>query len=433
MSQIVPTIRNLSPGVRGVVRDAPLRQWLVWVLLVVGSSMIAGSCARTPQRAAASVTDATLIGTVTITDGPATLPIPFITNESVSGLSEAAFDAPLAAPAGGVLMGWNSPVGLPSPDGRYIAYNSWKQLVPYDPQHSASSQGIDQGAAFGIPSLRILDLATGEDTLLEEGAFSIAWNATGEIAYFKATKPEYRWMTPYLGQVVVRDSLDAPAVVWIEEPGEFTVHSWAGAHLLVYGDTGLVVVDGPGKVRKLSDGAAVIALSPDGTRVLVARGPGLPIELIDVESGKAVAELDVSTAFQSPAGTRIVTLNHAGSWQGEWVAAQGTLEPDGSAIVILRVASDSISVSRVLEFPSAEFPMGISEPQLLGPGGSRVVAWAPVVGQGGEAKGVLYSYLDCDVSQGTCAQGPPLGSLFLHPLYNPSQPGGGGVGPDGQP
>jgi hypothetical protein len=175
--------------------------------------------------------------------GPVTPPVPFVTNAEVLGLvvpPGRASNASFEEPAVGTLMGWNSPIALPSPDGRYIAYNSWRQLVAYDPQRTASSQGILPGDTFGIPSIRVLDTETGEDSLLADGAFSLAWGANGAIAYFQGLAPEYRWMASYPGQVLVKESLEGAPQLWIEDPGEYIVHSWARDELLVYGQDGVL-------------------------------------------------------------------------------------------------------------------------------------------------------------------------------------------------
>jgi hypothetical protein len=184
-------------------------------------------------------------------------------------------------------------------------------------------------------------------------------------------------------------------------------------------------------VRKLADRGAIIALSPDGASVLLAHGPGYPVEVLDVATGAVLASLDVASAFTTESGRRIVTLNHAGSWEGDWAVAQGTLEPDGSAIVTLHVTKDSIVISDIVEFPSAVFPMSVSEPQLADSSGTRVVAWAPLPGKGGQAKDMLYTYLDCSTTTKACVQGPPQGSLIFHPLYNPSRPEGVGGSDEG--
>jgi hypothetical protein len=401
------------------VRTVRARGFLMATLFL----LVMGACADTPPGEDDTLTSD---GGVTITQASETLPIPFITNESLRGLATEASgeqaSLQLAAQAGGGLMGWNSPIAVPSPDGRYVAYNAWTQLVAYDPAHSASSQGIKQGDPFATPSIRIVDTSTGEDLLLEEGAFSVAWSANGSIAYFKGFERDYPWMGPYQGQVMVRSSLEAKPVAWLTDPGEYIVHSWAGEHLLVYGDSGVIALDAPGQPRVIAEQAGIVALSPDGSRILVTNQPGFPIRLIEVSTGELLSELDVTAALKTPSGGQVVVVNHAGSWEGDSVAAQATLDPAGSAILMLKVDGDTMSVAQLLEFPPEAFPMGVSEPQIVDPSGSRVVAWAPIKGSGGEAKGVLYTYLDCNVAEQSCGQSPPFGDLLFHPLYNPSRP-----------
>lgn len=391
-------------------------------VVLVTFALVVASCGRLQERPAPDSTPSEASASaVTIEAGPATPPIPFITNHGITGLPGPA-DVATAAQAGGGLMGWVSPIGVSSPDGRYVAYNAWTELVEIDPEESWSSQGIETGQPVATPSIRLLDLSTGQDVLLEDGAFSLAWRADGTIAYFKGSERDYRVNEPYPGTVLVRSAPDADPVAWVSKPGQYIVHSWSRDSLLVYGETGLLAVDAPDQVRVLSDQAGVIALSPDGSRVLVTHGSSGPIELIDVASGKVVAALDISY-FKDPfTGATIALVNDAGSWVGEWAAAQATLDPEGSAIVVLRVSEDSVHFARALVFATDGFPMGVSEPQLLDADGHRVVAWAPVKGAGGEAKGVLYVYLDCDLERQSCIQGPTREDRTFHPVYNPSRP-----------
>jgi len=101
---------------------------------------------------------------------------------------------PLAtAPAGG-LMGWVSPVAVPSPDGQTVAYNTFSYLIPVEPEKSWSQQGVHPGDAVGTPSIHLVDLTTGKDTVLANGAFSLAWRADGAVAYMTSHRIRTRAM-----------------------------------------------------------------------------------------------------------------------------------------------------------------------------------------------------------------------------------------------
>jgi hypothetical protein len=55
----------------------------------------------------------------------------------------------LAEPPVTPLAGWLTPAAVPSADGRYLAYNSWRELRHDDPNLSWPDQGIEPGDARG--------------------------------------------------------------------------------------------------------------------------------------------------------------------------------------------------------------------------------------------------------------------------------------------
>ena len=109
------------------------------------------------------------------------------------------------------LAGWLTPVAVPSPDGRFVAYNTWRELREDDPALSWEDQGISAGDPLARPSIRLRDLQTGTDSAYVVGAFSLAWREDGAIAYFKGADRDYRAGVRYVGDVFVRDSVNAPA------------------------------------------------------------------------------------------------------------------------------------------------------------------------------------------------------------------------------
>lgn len=187
------------------------------------------------------------------------------------GGREVALDAD---PSSG-LMGWLSPVAVPSPDGRFIAYNAWEWLVPVDPAKSWSQQGISPGDPVGVPSIRVVDLATGSERVLADGAFSLAWRDDGALAFFQGTSRTYRADEPFTGHPLFRSSPEAVEETWTTVPDRCVVIAWARGRLLAYrmleGERlDLLVFDGPGRSRLIAEGGELVAISPDGTRALVS-------------------------------------------------------------------------------------------------------------------------------------------------------------------
>src|SRR3954471_20234774 len=202
----------------------------------------------------------------------------------------------------GALTGPLAPVAVASPDGKLLAYGSWRQLRAVDAQQSFSQQGIADGDAIGVPELRLHDDA-GHDELLARGAYSAAWRSDGAIALVEGVEPEFRAGASYLGRVVFRRSARAKSVTWVSEPAHYVVYGWAGDRLIVYriglGEKlELLAVDAPGKVRRLTEGSAV-ALSPDETQLAVLDQEGANVRVLDVATGRERSWLDVTTA--SPA------------------------------------------------------------------------------------------------------------------------------------
>ena len=244
------------------------------------------------------------------------------------------------------LAGWLTPVAVPSPDGRFVAYNTWRELREEDPALSWEDQGISAGDPLARPSIRVHDLQTGTDSAYVVGAFSLAWRGDGAIAYFKGANRDYRAGVRYVGDVFVRDSVNAPPRRWTEQTDRYVVAGWAGPSLLVYrvraGEAlDVLALDGPGKRRVLASDAGLVAISPDGTSALVEYGPetGPPrVDLIAVSNGTKLASLDVSTV--DPA---VGVVGYAGDWQGDLVAA-----PSASGLVVFRIAGGRIELARTM-------------------------------------------------------------------------------------
>jgi hypothetical protein len=313
------------------------------------------------------------------------------------------------------LAGWLTPVAVPSPDGRFVAYNAWRELREDDPALSWEDQGISAGDPLARPSIRVHDLQTGTDSAYVVGAFSLAWRGDGAIAYFKGANRDYRAGVRYVGDVFVRDSVNGPPRRWTEQTDRYVVAGWAGPSLLVYrvraGEAlDVLALDGPGKRRVLASDAGLVAISPDGTSALVEHGPesGPPrVDLIAVSNGTKLASLDVSTV--DPA---VGVVGYAGDWQGDLVAA-----PSASGLVVFRIAGGRIELARTMRTAAGT---GVAEPRFVGP--SRVTGWTSSSSGG--------AFVDCDRVSGRCARAVPLPDArgvegfpaWRRPVYNPSRP-----------
>jgi len=174
------------------------------------------------------------------------------------------------------LTGSLTPVATASSDGDFVVYSSWRQLARIKPD--ARGQGLVTGQPVGIPSVRLFDIRTGQDTLLATGAASPAVSATGAIAYLAGDGQTVRQNADYTGRVVVADSRDARPEVWTSRSARYFPYAWAGSTLLVYRGvpdsegTDLYAYAGPDDARLLAPDAFAIAVSPDASKVLAAVG-----------------------------------------------------------------------------------------------------------------------------------------------------------------
>jgi hypothetical protein len=299
----------------------------------------------------------------------------------------------LGAPVSGSMMGPLSPVAVRSSDGRLTAYNTWQALRAVDPEQSFSAQGIVEGAALGVPSLRIHD-DRGTDSLLARGAYSAAWRHDGAIAFVQGVDPIFRASPTYDGQVVVRESVHGRDVSWSDAPAHYVVYSWAGDRLLFYriglGEkTELLVADAPGKIRSLADGTA-IAVSPDASRIAVLSEDATSVRVVDIASGREQSWIDVTTA--TPA---LRWVAYSGSWVGDHIVA-----PASAGLAVFFVGPDSLRLEQVLSLDHAQFPAGVQEPRFVDDAGNEITASADVPPTNGSG-GVSF-LLRCDRVARTC-------------------------------
>jgi hypothetical protein len=318
----------------------------------------------------------------------------WVAGDRIYGLGGRRDPEKLAAPVSAALVGTLSPAVVSDPSGAgVLAYNSWRAKRPV---------------------IRLRELATSRESLLDEGAVSLAWRQDGALAYFKALQPEFGDARRFTGHVVVRRSREAPPISWTREPGRYVVAAWARKRLLVYRIgkrwPDLLVLDGPARARVLTRAGALVAVSPDGGRAFVAKYGSSPprVQVIDIARGDAVASW-------AARGRAIRWLTEAGSWSGENVAV--TASP---GIAVFRVRSRRIDLEQVVRLPRDAFSAGVREPR-FGHGG-RLVASAELTSRPREpiARAVV---VECDRLRLRCEQAPSVSSaLGPHLVYNPSRP-----------
>jgi hypothetical protein len=317
--------------------------------------------------------------------------VPYVVDDRLFGVGGSR-PIELAAAVNTMLLGTLAPAVVPAPSGAAFAYNTFRGRRPV---------------------LRVRR-GLGADSVLDEGAHSVAWSRAGPLAYFKATSADLRNPRRYLGHVVVRRSTTAPATAWTPRPGRYVVAAWAEGSVLAYrlgaSFPDLVVLDGTRRQRVLARTSALVAVSPDGRRAFVSSYGLTPplVRLLDVASGRELSRLRVDRQVAA-------YVLESGSWVADRIVA-----PTTTGVVVFRVTDDALAVDRVLR-TEHEFPTGVLETRALD-GGRRVAMWGELPSQPREAI-PRAALVVCEVETFGCSPAATGSSAAPpRPVYNPSRP-----------
>ncbi|HEX6699149.1 MAG TPA: hypothetical protein VF101_00305 [Gaiellaceae bacterium] len=365
-------------------------------------------------------------GPLQITDGAATAAGVYVAGDDLAGPESANADLrrgrqKLPAAASAPLVGGDGPVATPSPDGRLVAYGTWTWTRAIDWSKAFDEQGIATGDPLGTPTLRIHDTHGNRDRALEPGTFGASWRADGALAYARGDPASYRANLPYLANVVVRSSATAEPVPWTQDPDRYRVVGWAGRRLIVARGqeaeaADAEVLDGPGEIRLLASGAAVIGISPDGRQALVAVGTpgdgGVTLSLRGVADSREAARLPLASAQDPVTGRALAWVSGPGSWVGDRV-----LVSSDAGVVVLRVLAASIEVEQVLHVDLERITTGsIYEPRFTDDAARTFVWWADVPVAGVAATAAQFV---CDRYALTCKRGSAVAaSRAPRPAYD---------------
>lgn len=275
---------------------------------------------------------------------------------------------------------------VPGHDGSTMFYNSWDWVR--SPQKGVSLQdqySPEEPAAR--PRVRVIDLATGSDNVIADGAHGIALSHEGMFATVVGVRPDYYvrfdredFSRPkYPGHIVVSAAPGQPGKPWTTEPADYQVFAWAGEHLvagrLIPGTEGvhdLLVFDGPGVVRTVAETMGFLAISPDGSKLLagtlferladgtIAQLEQVEFTVLDVETGREISTVDLVRLERHGLGGLSAVFDATWTSQGIALAAQGVPEnwdaqedqASGPAtMLVMSASSDSIAVDDVFVLP----------------------------------------------------------------------------------
>jgi hypothetical protein len=315
------------------------------------------------------------------------------------------------------------------------AGNVYRLSVPAGPASSlADAQGSSSGEVVYVAgttdqSLRLFDPATRSDSQIDASGTLPAWRQDGTLAYVQ--------YPPGTGAskatLVVRSTPTAPPVTWATGPG-YAPLAWAGDSLIVAQQlTGpapdLLAFTSPGAARKLGSGA-LVAISPDGTQLLIADGAsldGIPssphLRIVELSSGKSVDTLDLGAVAPSGIDVGTIVPGGPGAWENGRIVF-----PAPAGVVVLSVTADGLALAQVASFTGDRGLRGAEyhEARFLDASGNRVIVKAVVLPPSGAGGQMLPSALTCDLTADSCTRGAvaddPTQPLTL--IYNESRPTG---------
>lgn len=341
-------------------------------------------------------------GKATVAPEPSDLRVAHVVEDRVYGLRGIPADRRLAAPVHAPFTGAMSPPAVPRAlRSGELAYNAFRGQQPV---------------------IRVHDARAKRDTVIAEGAFSVAWRSDGRLAYFQGLRRRVHDLNRFAGHVFVRSGGEA-AVRWTSQPARYVAAAWGRKRLLAYRLArarlpDLLVFDGPRRLRVLAKASWLVALSPDGGRALVAKhgSAGATVSVVDVATAQILGRLRLDRTTVPASPQPITDVASGGSWAGELVV--GTTN---TGLIVLRVNAAGIAVEQVLLFDLTAFPIGVNEPQ-FDVSGRRIAAWVELAPRPRQVISDT-ALLDCDRTELRCRQGRPAPGLAgPRLLYNPSRP-----------
>jgi hypothetical protein len=353
-----------------------------------------------PGETSAGVPGERRSGIATVVDGEPD--VPYVVGRRLHNAPVGSAVQRLAGRVHAPFAGTLSPAAVLDPSStKMLAYNSWRNARPV---------------------VRVRDLDSGDESLVDQGAFSIAWSEDGALAYFKGLRRRVRNPETYRGDVVVRAPGAKRPVRWTKKPGRYVVAAWARGRLVVHRRRGLftdvVVFSGPRRSRIVAKGAALVALSPDGSRAFVAdrADPAPVVRVIELRGGSEVARLSLANERDPTTDRPPSYVAYSGSWTRDVVVAAV-----GGGIGVFRIEERSIELDQLLGLNPDFFPVGVDEPQ-GDASGRYVVASVELAPAPGAAVG-RRALIECDLVLLACELGSE--APYVQPprlVYNPSRP-----------
>jgi hypothetical protein len=226
----------------------------------------------------------------------------------------------------------------------------------------------------------------------------------------------------YDGKIVVGKADGSSFDVWTGDSARYFTYGWAGSTLIAYKSApqseaaDVYAFTGPNQSRLLAPDAFVVAISPDGSRLLVTVARRM-VEVVRVSDGAIEASLPLDgNGVAADSATTPHALMYSGSWYGNRVVATSDV-----GLVVLNV-DGAIRIESVLQTPG--FPNGIAEPTLVD--ATHLVGWADLGARPGPSARDEPAYdnalVECDLAAQSCDTSPATAArTWSRWVRNPSR------------
>ncbi|MGB4441552.1 MAG: hypothetical protein WBJ62_04935 [Coriobacteriia bacterium] len=316
--------------------------------------------------------------------------------------------------------------GILLPDGEHVLYHFWETLASF-PTEAPGDPVVPDGTHLNTPSIRLLDLASGDDELVLSGARSIAWRSDGMYAYTTGVDADYRYNVTYMRRVIVQQGLDGSPVTWTSDADQYTVQQWADGALFVWrealgGARDLLAFTGPDTfTRIVPEGHMFLCTSPDGTRILTQSGgfsgESEPFVLHEIEwrTGTEITSVSLDGVLDPATGEQVLPALNA-AWEVDRIAV-GLYPAD---LAMLSAAGDALTLQDVVTFSHPSLKAGAPQAIALDETGDRVF----VIGREGSREVELErtAIITYDLESGECSRWIAPGTAVTKFVFNPSRP-----------
>lgn len=311
-------------------------------------------------------------------------------------------------------------------DGKKLLYPFLQHLRDF-PDEAPGSEHVPNGTPIDTSTIRLLDLTTGEDSLLLSGARSMALRADGKFAYAKGVEENYRYNFPYLQRIMVQDGLSGSPECWTTDSGIYSVLQWAKGALFVERQyegeaTEVVALTGPDQMKLIvGQDERLLAVSPDGSQIAVASGICDPsgetcLRIVRWETGAEVCRLRMDQVLDPASGEK-VQLGRRGSWEGSTLIVG--LTPTGAAL--LSTEADKLELKDVIALRYPKLRLGTDPEPLLNADATKIfLVTDEATGQAELERTAVITY---DLASGECARWiVPDRAAITNLVFDPSRP-----------